>query len=136
PKATPICGFRQIEVHTSIAVFTCKLQYNNDNSSKPGLRKTRLRVSTFVAFSRGLSYTPACSLFVPPRFPNWRGDAMQRKAIFDTVRQMLGRGFRHDEVAALDGAIDLALGGDAAGDPPQHRAIGAEGTALIKRFEG
>lgn len=61
---------------------------------------------------------------------------MQRKAIFDTVRQMLGRGFRQDEVAALDGAIDLALGGDAAGDPPQHRAIGAEGTALIKRFEG
>lgn len=34
---------------------------------------------------------------------------MNRKVIFDTVRDLLGRGFRQAEVVALDHAIDLAL---------------------------
>ena len=59
---------------------------------------------------------------------------MQRKPIFDLVRDMIGRGFRPSEVAKLDRAIDRAL---AACDPssvPQR--IGADGIALIKAFEG
>ena len=70
---------------------------------------------------------------------------MQRKTIFDAVRRMLGRGFRRREVEALDAAIEAALAG--AGVSPQDtvtgvtatrrpRRIGAEGIALIKRFEG
>lgn len=57
---------------------------------------------------------------------------MYRKAIFDTVRRLLGRGFRPAEVAALDAAIDSAT------QPrdPAPRAIGEAGIALIKRFEG
>jgi len=55
---------------------------------------------------------------------------LNRKAIFDAVRRLLGRGFRSAEVAALDHAIDRALAADA------PRRIGADGMALIKRFEG
>ena len=72
---------------------------------------------------------------------------MQRKTIFDAVRRMLGRGFRQDEVDALDRALDRTA------DPrpdfsPQDsvtcgpclsagpRAVGPDGVALIKRFEG
>lgn len=70
---------------------------------------------------------------------------MQRKTIFDVVRRMLGRGFRQAEVDALDRALDTA---DAGPDfLPQDsvtcgpcllgpRAVGSDGTALIKRFEG
>jgi GH24 family phage-related lysozyme (muramidase) len=58
---------------------------------------------------------------------------MQRKVIFDTVRGMLGRGFRQPEVAALDAAIDAALNSSADERP---REVGAAGVALIKRFEG
>ena len=59
---------------------------------------------------------------------------MQRKTIFDAVRRMLGRGFSRLEVAALDAAIDRA---EAGGEPaPGPRAIGPDGIALIKRFEG
>lgn len=89
---------------------------------------------------------------------------MQRKAIFDAVRRMLGRGFRRSEVVALDHAIDRAIDhaidqparptcADAAGPaafPPQDSAtcatgpgprpvtlaVGPLGIALIKRFEG
>ena len=61
---------------------------------------------------------------------------MQRKAIFDTVREMLGRGFRQDEVTALDGAINRALGGNAEHGQSRPRALGEAGAALIKRFEG
>lgn len=60
---------------------------------------------------------------------------MDRKTIFDAVRRLLGRGFRQAEVAALDGAIDAALG---AGEPPPEGRprVSEEGVALIKRFEG
>lgn len=57
---------------------------------------------------------------------------MDRKAIFDAVRQMLGRGFTRAEVTSLDQAIDFALDGGPCG--PQR--IGPDGIALIKRFEG
>ena len=61
---------------------------------------------------------------------------MQRKTIFDAVRQMLGRGFRQAEVERLDQAIDRALGADGAQEPPRSRSVGPPGVALIKRFEG
>lgn len=57
---------------------------------------------------------------------------MHRKPIFDLVRKLLGRGFRQDEVDALDAAIDRAEGGAA----PIAREVSAAGIALIKRFEG
>ncbi|MEY4239769.1 MAG: hypothetical protein RL339_2370 [Pseudomonadota bacterium] len=55
---------------------------------------------------------------------------MNRKPIFDAVRQLLGRSFRTAEVSALDRAIDTAMAADTT------RQIGPDGTALIKRFEG
>lgn len=55
---------------------------------------------------------------------------MNRKPIFDAVRQMLDRSFRTAEVTALDQAIDVALAAETA------RRIGPDGLALIKRFEG
>ena len=55
---------------------------------------------------------------------------MQRTIIFDTVRRLLGRGFTHGEVAALDAAIDSALA------DPARLAVSPAGIALIKRFEG
>jgi len=54
---------------------------------------------------------------------------MHRKTIFDTVRQMLGRGFTGSEVTALDRTIDAALA-----EQPV-RSVSADGIALIKRFE-
>ena len=62
---------------------------------------------------------------------------MQRKALFDTVRRLLGRGFRRSEVAALDAAIDaLEVDAAPAPSPCPPRPVSAEGIALIKRFEG
>ena len=72
---------------------------------------------------------------------------MQRSAIFDSVRRILGRGFRQDEVEALDDAIDLARNPDAEILPQDSvtpgpcliaevMRIGPDGIALIKRFEG
>lgn len=58
---------------------------------------------------------------------------MQRKPIFDIIRQLLRRGLRQREVSAIDAAIDAAL---FAGDEPIPRTIGPDGVALIKRFEG
>ena len=60
---------------------------------------------------------------------------MDRKALFDTIRRLLGRGFRQHEVDQIDAVLD--------GEPhvfrqdglPGHK-IGPEGIALIKRFEG
>jgi GH24 family phage-related lysozyme (muramidase) len=72
-----------------------------------------------------------------------------RKPIFDTVRELLGRPFRQAEVDGLDDTIDAALSGkdllslDSVPTVPNMvkrkrdiRTIGAEGIALIKRFEG
>lgn len=75
---------------------------------------------------------------------------MNSKAIFDTVRNIVGRPFRQREVDALDLQLQKAMEG--AGPSPEQclpqrsvqgvhsqqagRAIGADGIALIKRFEG
>ena len=74
---------------------------------------------------------------------------MNRKSIFDVVRKLIGRGFTPEEVVALDRAIDEALATraeDGDGEPapvpapsppaPLGRAVGANGIALIKSFEG
>lgn len=62
---------------------------------------------------------------------------MNRKSLFDTVRRLLGRGFRQAEVEALDRAID------AAENSSQDRVPGVPACGvspacvqLIKRFEG
>lgn len=56
---------------------------------------------------------------------------LNRQPIFDAVREMLGRGFTHDEVKRLDRAIDAAVG-----PASTHRTIGPAGIALIREFEG
>jgi lysozyme len=65
---------------------------------------------------------------------------MDRKAIFDAVRQLLGRGFRRHEVAALDSAIDRAIESARKPESPDPldtpRQISAAGVGLVKRFEG
>lgn len=69
---------------------------------------------------------------------------MNRKPIFDAVRQLLGRPFTQAEVDQLDRAIDLAEGslpGSAApptqpAAPSAPRQPGQAGIALIKSFEG
>jgi lysozyme len=61
---------------------------------------------------------------------------MQRRTVFDAVRRMLGRGFRRAEVAALDRAIDAALGSGSGEPPGRPHSIGTAGVALIKKFEG
>lgn len=70
---------------------------------------------------------------------------MIRKPIFDLIRRLLGRGLRQREVAQIDGAIDAALDAPAQGGvfssqdrvtPDPSPTVGAEGLALIKRFEG
>lgn len=63
---------------------------------------------------------------------------MQRKPIFDFVRNLLGRGFRRAEIEALDSAIDAAIG-TAVGPNRCHgrpMQVSEAGIALIKRFEG
>ncbi|MXO89518.1 lysozyme [Pontixanthobacter aquaemixtae] len=68
----------------------------------------------------------------------------KRTPIFDTVRKMLGRGFKQHEVDALDGALDQALGSEEnsgqdsgpSGPCLCPTAIGSAGIALIKQFEG
>jgi lysozyme len=65
---------------------------------------------------------------------------MDRKAIFDAVRRMLGRGFGQDEVATLDAAIDRAI--ESAARPDRQdpldtlRQVSAAGVGLVKQFEG
>ena len=59
---------------------------------------------------------------------------MNRKPIFDAVRQLLGRSFHTSEIARLDAAIDAAI--TAATPIGIARQIGPDGIALIKRFEG
>ena len=70
---------------------------------------------------------------------------MNRQPIFDTVRDLIGRGFMQAEVDRIDHAIDLATGGIAANAPhPMKRAtsvpkafrLGPGGKALIRKWEG
>lgn len=66
---------------------------------------------------------------------------MARKAVFDTVRGILGRGFRQSEVDALDDAIDREAGEaqNSSSDSVAGAARLKPGTRafeLIKRFEG
>ena len=58
---------------------------------------------------------------------------MNRKPIFDAVRQMLGRRFKRDEIKALDTAIEAALGKVI---PNAACEIGTAGIALIQKWEG
>ena len=58
---------------------------------------------------------------------------MNRKPIFDAVRQMLGRSFRGDEITLLDAAIEAAL---VATNPAPAREINEAGIALIQKWEG
>lgn len=59
---------------------------------------------------------------------------LDRKPIFDEVRHLLGRGFDRHEVAALDCAIDRALGLTA--PATAERRLGTAGRALIQKWEG
>lgn len=63
---------------------------------------------------------------------------MTRKPLFDTVRRILGRPLSRNEVAQIDEAADLLPRDCVPGVPgsPAPTAIGPEGVALIKRFEG
>ena len=61
---------------------------------------------------------------------------MERRAIFDAVRRLLGRGFRQAEVAALDAAIDSAMRPDCPDPVERPRNVSEDGVALVKRFEG
>ena len=74
---------------------------------------------------------------------------MNRKPIFDAVREMLGGTLTQAQVAKLDGAIDQAEGALPATATPQRkpaappaaapvggRALGKAGADLIKSFEG
>ena len=70
---------------------------------------------------------------------------MNRKPIFDAVRQMLGRGFTQDEVDALDAACEAAEGSLAgaltaprivAKPSPTGRRLGDAGLKLIQSYEG
>ena len=65
---------------------------------------------------------------------------MNRKIVFDLVRDLVGRGFRQSEVDALDDALDQAenLSQDSVPGVPgsPSRRISPAGIALIKQFEG
>src|SRR3546814_2890349 len=65
---------------------------------------------------------------------------MNRKIVFDLVRDLVGRGFRQSEVDALDDALDQAenLSQDSVPGVPgsPSRRISPVGIALIKQFEG
>jgi lysozyme len=58
---------------------------------------------------------------------------MTRKPVFDTVRELLGRGFRQPKVERIDRAIDAACG---ALRPAAELKPGSKAFELIKRFEG
>lgn len=71
---------------------------------------------------------------------------MNRKPIFDAVRNMLGRGFTQAEIDALDLACNHAEAGLPAGlapkkstaapPPTSGKVLGAAGTRLIQKWEG
>ncbi len=62
---------------------------------------------------------------------------MNRKAIFDLVRRLMGRGFRQSEVEVLDRALDGAdfSSQDCVTTGP-CLTVSSAGIALIKQFEG
>jgi GH24 family phage-related lysozyme (muramidase) len=82
------------------------------------------------------SYSPSICLIIAPRFDRREAIRMKRTPIFNTVRQMLGRGFQNSEVDQLDRAVDCATGDDDACTQDTPLTIGARGIALIKQFEG
>ncbi|WP_395393422.1 lysozyme [Novosphingobium sp. BL-8A] len=55
---------------------------------------------------------------------------LDRKPIFDEVRQLLGRSFNPQDVARIDAAIDRALG------TATEHVLGNAGRLLIKTWEG
>ena len=66
---------------------------------------------------------------------------MKRKAIFDTLRRILGRGFRQSEVEAIDDVLESAMAGtcdpaSAKRKPAKHLRPSSTCFELIKRFEG
>lgn len=71
---------------------------------------------------------------------------MHRKSVFDIIRRALGRPFRQSEVAAIDAVLEedeAAACGIPVQDPvtpvtplPSPLAVGPDGIALIKQFEG
>ena len=63
---------------------------------------------------------------------------MNRKTIFDTVRRMLGRGFRQSEVDALNTALDggAAISHKDRVPPAPSCWVSPAGIQLIKSFEG
>ena len=60
---------------------------------------------------------------------------MDRKPLFDLIRRLMRRPFLPSEVAQVDAALDAMIGGADQADQPIS-TIGAQGIALIKRFEG
>ncbi|RIV87871.1 lysozyme [Aurantiacibacter zhengii] len=63
---------------------------------------------------------------------------MTRKPLFDTIRRILDRPLTQCEVARIDDAADFLPQDCVPGVPgsPSPMTIGADGIALIKRFEG
>lgn len=62
---------------------------------------------------------------------------LDREPIFNTVRDMLGRGFTQPEVKRLDAAIDEATGTIVVTAPKaEARKVGPKGIALMHRWEG
>ena len=91
------------------------------------------------------------------RFPLTSAKARTRKPVFDLVRKLMGRSFRQAEVNALDDALDGTHNGGTDFSPlnsvssvsnafsrvakkrakaGKAHAVGPDGIALIKRFEG
>lgn len=61
------------------------------------------------------------------------------KPLFDTVRNILGRGLRQREVDAINAALESRITPDAPGRPDRAWSpsrVAYKGVALIKRFEG
>ena len=62
---------------------------------------------------------------------------MNRKPLFDTIRKILGRGFRQSEVDRLDAAIDaVSAATSPSGELFHGRGVSERGLRLIRDFEG
>lgn len=68
--------------------------------------------------------------------PEISAPARSRKPVFDLVRKLIGRKFRQSEVDRLDDALDKSLIGGPKAARASKLTIGAQGIALIKRYEG